>query len=192
MKKVLSGLMALVVLSSFAHADDGVAIQNVETYGNCQAWESVDLLTDIRRYHFWCFKREEQDTFRGKVQRITAAVRVNSYREEGKDYLRPQVWIRRASRPFGSTTIPVKIRVDKGALIQGGWSWDKKEKEAFVGGAQGHNFSFGFLERLFHGKSIIIQAGDKRKQIELKGVQQAVQDFRQRIRSMQWAGGPNL
>ena len=191
MKKViLSGLMTLVVLSSFAHADDGFDVQNVETYGNCQAWESVDLLTDIRRYHFWCFKKEEQDTFRGKVRRITAAVGVNSYRKEEKDYLRPQVWIRRVLHY--RNTIPVKMRIDKGSILQGDWSWDKKEKEAFVGGVQGHNFSFGFLERLFHGKSIILQVLDRRKQIELKGVQRAVQDFRQRIRSMQWAGGPNL
>ena len=135
------------------------ANENIQRYGNCHVTTSVDEFTDERRVFLLC-GREKPHLGMVLDEKMGLCIFLASN------------W-----QAHVGTEIPIRIRVDKGTLIQRSAHYLPASHSALVCEP---SLVHQLLHDLARGQKVAIEIGNERGTIKLTGSQRAVADFRHR------------
>ena len=125
------------------------------------------MLTDEESHHLNC-----------KEETITDVTEVGISRwglPEGRLELR----VGKGSMLYLNDRIRVAIRIDKGEVVRGEWEWFGDNMVAIL---RNRDLIMSLMEELARGKRVVIQVGEERGNVILRGSAAAIKDFRTRIR----------
>ncbi len=163
---ILFCLVVFALVGSLAQADTSSSYDmvNHKSYGNCRTWTQKDMMTDDVSHHFEC----KEETFSD-----LSSVALSSW--SGK---RLEVRISKGIMFHLDDRISVALRIDTGPVIKRFAYWDKKN---YAGIIEDHTLASGLMEDLAKGQRAVIQVGDERGNIKLRGSDAALKDFRRRV-----------
>lgn len=159
-------LTCLVIWAYSAAAQDTssiVDIERPETYGNCQVFDEINMLTDDVTHNLQC----RDATF-------TDETTILFFVSDSGDFA---VAISKGAMFYLDDFVEVAVRVDRGELRTGNWPY--ANNYAFVFGDS--DFFHSLLTEISNGDRVAMRVGDESGNILLEGADRAVQDFVSRI-----------
>ena len=180
----LYSTLALALMLYPAQAAAQTDTKDIKSYGNCEVFTTVDLFTDEERHYFAC--RKDNELF--DLDTVAIGIGTTTKTEQQDEGLSPLGVLLTTGFQFHfGEKIPIKIRVDKGELI---------ERSAIIYEENAALFDVDLASRLLHdlarGQRAIIHVGKKGGTINLDGSQRAIADFLQRagLQPPNWGGPP--
>ena len=137
--------------------------KDLKEYGNCKVFTSIDLFTDEEDHFLHCLSPDLSVSF------------VIYHSPSNSELL---IGLQAGTQSPLSVHLPVAIRVDKGQVIR---------QQALLLGGEMVNFADSqiaesLLSQIESGQKLIIKVGTETGVIDITGADQAITDFRSRVK----------
>ena len=158
----------LLLWAAYIEAQDtssSADIERVETYGNCTVLDQVDMLTDEVTHIMLC-----------RESTITDVSEIMFLVEDDGTFA---VGLSKGVQFHLDDTIEIAVRVDRGELRTGEWTYASNSSHAI---SAGNSALFSaLLTEIANGERIAMRVGQESGNVRLDGARDAVADFVERI-----------
>ena len=162
----------LLLWAAFVGAQDtssSADVENVETYGNSTVFDQVDMLTDNVTHFMRCM----ESTITDKSEIMFLVEDIGNF----------GLGLSKGVQFHLEDTIDIAVRVDRGELRTGEWTYASDGSYAISAGNS--TLFSSLLTEIANGDRIAMRVGQESGNVRLEGSRDAVADFVDRIEHIQ-------